>query len=247
MNIYFIHGFLGLPEDWQALEAELRLLMPAHTQYYAVNLWDQLKGLPREKMFSAWADHFCEDLEGQDNWLIGYSMGGRLLQHIPAEAFPRVQAMSLISSHLGLEQEDEREKRIKNDLNWAQSFLEEPWKALISDWYSQKVFANDSVRTLRSENKFSRTLLAQAIDGWSLGRQKCFWEDEFPFPMSYTYGRGDKKFSAIAKKIKLRRPEIQVNSLAGGHNLHVSHPKELALQLTQFLTGKASKEILTNK
>jgi 2-succinyl-6-hydroxy-2,4-cyclohexadiene-1-carboxylate synthase len=241
MNVYFIHGFLGLPEDWLALEAELRPLLPAHTQYYAVNLWDHLTGISREKMFSSWADHFCEDLEGQDNWLIGYSMGGRLLQHIPREAFPRVQAMSLISSHLGLEQHDERAARLKNDLNWAQRFLTEPWKELISEWFSQKVFANDSVRTLRSENKFSRTLLAQALDGWSLGRQKSFWDDSFPFPISYIHGRGDTKFSAIAKKIKLRRPEIQVSSLAGGHNLHVSHPKELAVQLTQFLTNQASK------
>lgn len=238
MNIYFVHGFLGLPADWRSLEEEMKLLLPAHCQFHAVNLWTHIKGVSPEKMFYTWADHFAEDLEGQDNWLIGYSLGGRLLLHIPAEIFPRVQAMSLISCHLGLEDPRDREVRLEQDQSWAQRFLKEPWNQLMNDWGSQKVFSNDTVRTLRPENKFSRPLLAQALDGWSLGRQKSFWEEKFPFPVSYMHGRGDDKFSAIGQQIRLRLPQVQVESLTGGHSLHVSHPRDLAQALHRFITIK---------
>ena len=104
----------------------------------------------------------------------------------------------------------------------------------MSDWSAQPVFRNDSVRILRREASFSRAALSQAMAGFSIGRQKSFWEESFPFPTNYICGEKDEKFSAIGGKIKLRRPSTFVQSLSGGHSLHVGQPRELAMALHDF-------------
>lgn len=235
MNIYFIHGFLGVANDWQTLEAEMREFLPDHCHFYAMNLWHNIKDLSTDKMFYSWADQFAENLEGEDNWLIGYSMGGRLLLHLPPAAFPRVKALTLVSSHLGLEDPQDREVRLEQDQFWAQKFLNEPWNQLMADWSSQKVFENDRIRALRSEQQFFRSSLAKALEGWSLGRQKSFWDEKFPFPVQYIYGQRDEKFAAIAQQIRLRCPEIRVQGIAeAGHSIPITNPLELAQELKIF-------------
>lgn len=236
MNVYFVHGFLGQPEDWRGVEEVLKTRLPTHTHFYSMNLWRNLKDLSTERMFQTWAENFAEQLEGEDNWLIGYSLGGRLLLHLPAEVFPRVKAVSLIASHWGLEDPDERDERLKNDQRWAERFLKDSWNKVTTDWNAQSVFQNDGVRPLRIETHYTRALLAQALDGWSLGRQKSFWDVPFSFPIQYIHGEKDEKFSTLGQQLRLRRPRVSVQALSGGHSLHITHPADVAEALVQFIS-----------
>lgn len=83
LNVFFLHGFLGRPSDWDRIQAKLPVaegLRFFNLDYFKNPLLDPKNSL------SSWADHFINWIETQSglhdrNILVGYSLGGRLALH----------------------------------------------------------------------------------------------------------------------------------------------------------------------
>jgi 2-succinyl-6-hydroxy-2,4-cyclohexadiene-1-carboxylate synthase len=112
-----LHGFLGLPSDWDFLkEAGFSIVTPP-----------------------------LGEIPPKGDLLLGYSMGGRLaLQALLGGA--RYRRAVIVSAGLGIEDRVAREERCKTDEQWARAFETEPWNEVVRAWNDQPVFGGHRVR-----------------------------------------------------------------------------------------------------
>lgn len=215
-DIYALHGFLGLPNDWQLLETAFPT---AHL--HLLDLFDKQRPLNGAKV---WAKSFNESVRKKEGKriLMGYSLGGRLALHALLDDPSLWSAAIIISANPGLQSAQERSDRLAADSRWASRFLLEPWAVLMEDWNKQAIFANDSYKFQRHEKDFSRVKLAEALLGWSLGSQQNLMEllQKLSLPILWAAGELDTKMASLAKEMKLAHPlsEIWI-SPESGHRL----------------------------
>jgi 2-succinyl-6-hydroxy-2,4-cyclohexadiene-1-carboxylate synthase len=106
-----LHGFLGLPSDWDFLrDAAFDIATPP------------LDAIPNE-----------------GEVLLGYSMGGRLALHVLLRGATYQRAV-IVSAGLGVEGEGERAARRAADEAWARRFETEEWSSLMRAWNAQPLF-----------------------------------------------------------------------------------------------------------
>lgn len=212
-----VHGFLGLPADWQAFTADEK-----------VNLWNDVSPLKYTTLAQA-GEQLAQTIIGDQLTIVGYSLGGRIALHWPQDQWSRIQQLILVSVHGGLSSSAEKQSRLSADKKWSKQFLKEDWAPLMKEWNAQSVFQADSVRPLRFEKTYSREVLAAALNNWSLGLQDEQMEHlkKAPFPVTYVYGEKDTKFANYAKSLRKRGLPWNFMPLDGGHSLHLSHSAEI--------------------
>ena len=221
MKSVLVHGFLGLPTDWQAYTADEK-----------INLWEEIS----PKKFTSLAqsgEQLAKTISGDDLTIVGYSLGGRIALHWPQAQWSRIRQMILVSVHGGLASDEEKKTRLTADKKWSEKFLKQDWSPLIKTWNAQAVFQWDTVRPLRFEKSYNREELAAALTNWSLGQQAEQMEllKKAPFPIHYVYGTKDSKFANYAKGLQKRGLPWSFTALEGGHSLHLSHSAELATMM----------------
>lgn len=218
-EIYALHGFLGLPSDWQ------RHLPKAHS----VNLFqapiNTLKG---------WADQFNSGV-AKESILVGYSLGGRLALHALIQDPKKWKAAVLISANPGVKDPEARAERLKQDQKWAKRFLNDPWEKLMQEWNNQAVFAGGGAVPVRLEGDYSRLVLSQVLEKWSLGSQDYLPPliNALPMPLLWITGEKDPKAAsgfafAHPKSKELRIPQA-------GHRVPWDNEVLFQQQLHQFL------------
>lgn len=106
-----IHGFLGLPSDWDFL---------------------------RQAGFDVDARRM-DDIPRSGDVLLGYSMGGRLCVRALLDG-ARYRRAVIVSASLGLSDAHARDSRRKSDEAWARRFESAEWQPLMRDWNAQPVF-----------------------------------------------------------------------------------------------------------
>jgi len=185
-----LHGFLGRPQDWEGL---------------TLSAPDLFAEEPRP--FEEWAEAFVKDV-AEGSFLIGYSLGGRLALHALLAAPEKWSGAAILSAHPGLQSGEERKERLESDRRWAERFRSEPWEELMHAWNGQSVFTTE-IR--REEGDFSRERLAQALEIWSLGRQRDLRCEiaELPMPICWATGERDPKFCALAESVTLSHRKSQ--------------------------------------
>jgi len=229
--IYALHGFLGLPSDWETWRKKL---VPSDSRFISIDLWND-PILNCSLSFSDWTKAFINQVKLQIHGvnshpckisLWGYSMGGRLALSALTQAPELFHHAMILSANPGLDDQLERVNRLQKDLEWAEKFLSQdlPWSLLMEEWDQQPVFnlpdaMGDSPKPLvnfesatkfyRKETDFDRTRLAMALDHWSIARQPNLWLDlnKINFPIDWHVGSLDEKYVAIAKRAQ------SVNSL----------------------------------
>ncbi len=231
VNAVFLHGFLGLPQDGEALYKNLNS-QKISFQWQAPHLWRDVS--PREFTSLPQAgERLSSVIKGERLHIFAYSLGGRVMLHWPQEQWGRIASLTLISVHGGLVSNNERELRAEQDVMWSQRFLQEPWESVCQQWNQQDVFREDLWRPVRLEQDFSREELAQALCGWSLSEQEnqISQMQKFPFPVTYWSGERDPKFSKYAPLLQtqlLAAPQWHFNEAKGhGHSLHGSAAQEI--------------------
>jgi 2-succinyl-6-hydroxy-2,4-cyclohexadiene-1-carboxylate synthase len=186
-NIYALHGFLGLPSDWNPFPF---VTHPVPIQHSELDL-------------QTWGKKFNATIprDNHKNILLGYSMGGRLAMHALLNNPTIWDAAIFVSAHPGLESEQERTNRFKNDQQWAERFLNDPWKNLMKDWNSNPVFGSHPFPFPRNEDMFNRKQLSQQLTNWSLGKQEPLIDRlrKLSTPLLIIAGEYDTKFCDIAK------------------------------------------------
>jgi 2-succinyl-6-hydroxy-2,4-cyclohexadiene-1-carboxylate synthase len=166
-----IHGFLGLPSDWDFLrEAGLEV------------------------------DARCNgDIPERGDILLGYSMGGRLALNALLNGARYGRAV-IVSAGLGVEGEAERAARRAADEEWAVRFERDEWTSLLRDWNAQPVFGghfharreedivrSDLARALREWSPGTLPPVAQRLH-------------EIEIPVLWIAGDRDHKYVAEAQR-----------------------------------------------
>jgi 2-succinyl-6-hydroxy-2,4-cyclohexadiene-1-carboxylate synthase len=231
-QLYALHGFLGLPQDWDFLKDHIG---GAHLQTPELcEIASPLKGLWH------WGQQFNEyvsQFNHSNNVLLGYSMGGRLALHALLDSPSIWQAAILISAHPGLDIAEEKSQRYQTDLHWAQRFSQEPWPHLIEEWNQQAIFQGHHMR-VREESDFCRQSLCQQLIGWSLGNQNYLIEDieRLSLPILWVAGEQDTAYLERARSIRLQNPLSAIWEVPGAaHRIPWEKSPELIQQINQFI------------
>lgn len=258
--IIALHGFLGLPADWDLVFKNKGGQSGADSKdtadVWAVDLWHQLAEIDESSAdaFRDWARLFNESVErkftharAEDRpTLLGYSMGGRLAIHAMLARPDLYRSAVIVSAHPGLALESERASRRESDERWAERFLSEPWEELIAAWNSQGVLARPeisrsddgkAIRLERLEREFDRVRLARAMRLWSLGRQEDLRPQlaRLQLPILFMSGGEDEKFTRLLSALTLSPFQERQVVPSAGHRLPWDDPDEFRQRLEGFV------------
>ncbi|PMO37370.1 2-succinyl-6-hydroxy-2,4-cyclohexadiene-1-carboxylate synthase [Vibrio sp. 10N.222.52.B12] len=240
-TLVFLHGLLGSGADWHLCSNALpqfervTIDLPGHGQSQSISCSD--------------LDDCCKLLNStlslqfpsqQPLILIGYSMGGRIAMHgLAHQCFSDLNICGAIveGGNFGLQNESDKQARLKNDTRWAKRFKIEPLACVLNDWYQQLVFSSlnheqrQTLVTKRSANLGSS--VADMLLATSLAKQGYLLPalQQQAVPLYYVCGAKDKKFSQLAEMSGLAYRQIE----GAGHNAHQEQPQKFAIQINQII------------
>ncbi|MFP6873934.1 MAG: alpha/beta fold hydrolase [Verrucomicrobiales bacterium] len=225
--IHLLHGAAGTPGDWDEFIPLLH-----REDVRAVDLCEK-----KETGLDGFAASFNSSAS-QGDAIIGYSMGGRLALHaILADTHPWSCAV-IISAHSGILNTNDREKRAKSDLRWAE-LASRDWEEFIVEWASQRIFGGKALPWNRSDESKIDRRIQRCFTSWSLGRQRPLLPElEFlQIPILWIAGAQDSMFSAIAETAVARIPQAQLALIANaGHRCPWDQPELTADVIRGFLS-----------
>lgn len=229
-TIHALHGFLGQPSDWNVLNSQL-------TECQLVK-HDLFQSQPIEP-FDAWANHFNQKIDVSSfPILLGYSMGGRLAMNALMDVPHLWKGAILVSSHLGLKTEEEKNTRYASDCEWSSRFLNESWDGLMEQWNEREMFTTASFAFKRKEEEYKREHLAKALDIWSLGKQEemTFFLSQISLPILWVAGENDFHYCARANQLSFKNPLSRVwIAPESGHRVPWEKQDLFILEVNQFL------------
>ncbi|MBV8544815.1 MAG: alpha/beta fold hydrolase [Acidobacteria bacterium] len=162
-----LHGFLGNPHDWDFLrDAGFAIETPP------------LDAIPN-----------------RGDVLLGYSLGGRLaLQALLAGA--NYKRAILVSTGLGIDDEELRAARRASDEAWAHRFESEDFDVVIADWNAQPVLAGPALTRTRDDYD------PRGLREWSSGALPPVAArlHELTLPTLWIAGARDTKYVAEADR-----------------------------------------------
>lgn len=240
IEIHAIHGFLGLPTDWNSLE------LPNLQTY---DLTDPTIA-PSSDGFWGWANRFNANLKNssssypqQNRILVGYSLGGRLGMHALL-ANPKLwKGGVIISSHTGLKTEKEKMKWLQNDSVWAERFENEPWEKVLEAWNAKSVFAGVDFPIARKENQFSRKSLGDQLRYFSRGYQDDLSASiqNFDLPILWICGKLDHNFHTAAHELNFSHPLSRVEIVEdAAHRVPWEQPEKFIKLINEFTNEVSS-------
>ncbi|MEX1013196.1 MAG: alpha/beta fold hydrolase [Waddliaceae bacterium] len=202
---YALHGFLGSASDLS----------------HGVDLFAYARP---SSGFDTWAKEFNRKTsEVKDKMLIGYSLGGRLALHALMEQPSNWKSALFLSTHYGLETEEERCGRHAADLFWSQIIERGEWSHFLSAWNAQAVFSGSRVTCQNDEVK-RRALWAEAMRYWSLGMQRSFLKELHSLDIPWFYVVGARDLAAVERSKQLPQSNVKIIPDAG-HRVHLDQPE----------------------
>lgn len=232
LEIHAIHGFLGLPTDWDIFN------LP---HLHAYDLTDPAIE-PSSAGFWEWAKRFNEHSSPKDGILLGYSLGGRLCMHALLENPTKWNAAIIVSSHTGFKTEKEKIARIQADEVWAKRFENEPWEQILQTWNAQSVFGGVDFPLVRPEHQFPREKRGHLLRVCSRGYQDDLSTaiENSSLPILWICGKLDTTFQAAAKELRFAHPLSEVHIVEGAaHRVPWEQPEKF-LKLTQSFISEVS-------
>jgi len=211
----FLHGFLGVQEDWNEVAKELDAPMRFLT-------------LPGHKDKSLNFEEF-EDEIGSGVTLVGYSMGGRIAMHYALKYPNRVSKLILLSANPG----ESGEERLAKDESWAQLLETDGIDLFLKKWYAQPLFK--TLKIDRSKQGHHAENLAKILRKVSPARLPNLWNrlDEFSCPVMFLFGENDIKYQSIGTKLQ---DNFEVKWIPkSGHAVHIENPKACSKYIMEAL------------
>lgn len=245
--ILFLHGFLGLGEDWLEIAQDLSqdhycILpdLPGHGQSRELS-GDQSYNMATT---SEAVVNLLDVLKTDRVTLLGYSMGGRIALYTALRFAHRAKALVLESASPGIEDvKDRRDRAALDDLR-ADQLERKGVATFVEQWYNAPLF--DSLHhqpeklALLKQSRLAHDphALAAALRGLSVGRQPSLWQEiaRLDIPAMIVTGALDKKYCDIANKMAAPLPrsrQITIDDV--GHNAHFEQPQEFLARLREFL------------
>ncbi|MBF2545862.1 2-succinyl-6-hydroxy-2,4-cyclohexadiene-1-carboxylate synthase [Listeria seeligeri] len=204
-------------------------------------------------------EHTCEDLaeilrqlEIQQCFVLGYSMGGRVATGFAASHPEKVQGLILISSSPGLLHEVDREKRMLRDNQLADRIEQNGIQAFVDYWESLPLFTSqrnlpsDMQAKIRNERLEQKPIgLAMSLRGIGTGKQASYWDHlkNFTFPVLLITGELDAKFENTAQEMLQHLPNAtHVTIKQAGHAAYLEQPTTFLSQINNWLEVNLKEE-----
>ncbi len=241
--LLFLHGFMGDGRVWlstmnqiQDMVYSVALDLPGHGHTEADLDHLDFGGLA-DAVAAFVYDHFDRPAV-----LVGYSLGGRVALQAVLSHPDRFRGLVLESTSAGIEDEEERRKRLQDDEAVAARLCETDMRSFLTEWYRQPLFASLPPETVagiidrKEHNDPSR--LAQAVVRLSPGRQPSLWDrvSSWNKPTLIVAGDRDEKYRALATRLagQMRKSVLQIIPEAG-HIVHLENNAAFVAALKSFL------------
>ncbi|MGF1496958.1 MAG: 2-succinyl-6-hydroxy-2,4-cyclohexadiene-1-carboxylate synthase [Elainellaceae cyanobacterium] len=247
-TLLFLHGFMGRGDDFATIIASLgdrfnclTLDLPGHGQTQVIGD-ESHYGMPQT---AAGIIRLLDGLDIQQCGLFGYSMGGRLALYLALHFPNRFTWVVLESASPGLETAGERQERSHRDVQLAQELETGDFRAFLSRWYDQPLFASlkahPAFATMYQRRLTNRPKeLARSLRHAGTGRQPSLWSRlaDCRIPLHLLVGDRDEKFCAINRRMAQCCPAAQLHLLPElGHNLHLEDPQRVAALMSHRGSG----------
>lgn len=230
--LIFLHGFLGVKEDWEETISYLK-------EDFCCYAFD----LPGHGD-SPYEDHFLESLLTSFNHLklfpsvlVGYSLGGRLALFLK-EYFPDCfTKLILLGAHPGLSCAHQKTFRWQQDLHWSLMLETQPFTSFLEAWYAQPLFASLKQRPellahlIQKRSLQNPSYMASILRNFSLSHQPHI--TKFALETLFLYGDQDVKFAELYEKELPKN--VAVEKIKGGHILPLENPKEVMKKIRTFV------------
>jgi 2-succinyl-6-hydroxy-2,4-cyclohexadiene-1-carboxylate synthase len=167
--------------------------------------------------------------------LCGYSMGGRIAQHVALAAPERVERLVLVATTAGIADDAERAARRADDERLA-AFADEATIEQFTDrWIAQPLFAGtppDAARLWREDLlRNDPRGLAAVLRGLGTGAMEPLWDRlrALTMPATVLAGENDPKFVALAERLVAALADAEPVIVPGaGHGLPREAPDAIA-------------------
>ncbi len=232
--IHCLHGFLGSPRDWDQFGDFGTGQGVVKADLFGADAF------PEAQTMADWADaYFARRVGAGPNYLLGYSLGGRLALPL-ATKFPDAwDGVVIIGANPGLDDAEARTARRAHDETWAQKFETQPWDSLLAEWDAQAVFGGRPGDE-RPETNYDRARLADALRRWSLGAQEPLWNAlaALSCPLLWVAGAEDVKQQSICRRVLDTVPGAQVwVAPDAAHRVPWEQPAAFAARVHTFLAA----------
>ena len=224
--IFGLHGFLGQSEDWFACERHL------DTRWNTPALFS--KAAPPIANFSTYLDQMISAANlsvtmPAKKIFVGYSMGGRLGLHLLQDHADKFDHFVFVSTHAGLQDENEKRLRLTQDEEWSKKILHQPWEKFIGEWNAQPVFKTKGLEPARFEKDFDVNKLSTAMKIWSLGFQNNLRPmiEKYQNKITWVVGSEDEKFIKLSDDLLQKKILLNVSRIHAGHRILFENPKAL--------------------
>ena len=244
-TVLALHGFMGRPADWDAVAADLgsaaRVLAPDLAGH------GEARDLPAD--FDAEADRLAGRMISdrvvsdavrlagrirEPVVVAGYSMGGRLAQHLAARHPEIVRGLVLVSTSPGLRTEAERAARRAVDAERARAIAED-FPAFLERWYRLPLWGGlaESLRHRLVADRLAHNdpaALGRSLAGMGTGAMAPLWSDlsRIRVPAAAVAGLRDPKYVALADEMARAGPLRVTLVPEAGHALLSEAPHAVA-------------------
>jgi 2-succinyl-6-hydroxy-2,4-cyclohexadiene-1-carboxylate synthase len=170
--------------------------------------------------------------------LCGYSMGGRIAQHVALAAPERVERLVLVATTAGIEDEAARAARRADDERLAAFAQGASIEAFADRWAAQPLFAGtppEAARIWREDIlRNDAGALAAVLRGIGTGAMEPLWERlrTLAVPATVLAGAEDPKFVALGRRLAATLPDAELVVVPGaGHGLPREAPQAVVAAL----------------
>lgn len=248
--VILLHGFTGDLSTWEPFFEK----WGNHSKLIAIDIMGHGKTeisnhVERYKMLSVVDDLFLlmEKLKIQKADFVGYSMGGRLALSFAAKYPTMVRKLVLESTSPGLDQEEERKKRIKQDEQLANFIKEKGLEAFVEYWRELPLFESQKGLPIEVQKRMQEQRLRNhakglilSLKGMGTGAQPSWWDELSSLKVETLLITGslDEKFCLIAEEMEKRLEHSQWINVEGcGHAIHVENHEKFGTIVSRFLSN----------
>jgi len=227
--IHCLHGSAGCHSNWDSFENSFGEAINK------IDLWSLLES--KKKIPLHEAGRLVAEQADHGDFLLGYSMGGRIALHSLIDYPDRWRGAIIIAANPGLT--DGRAERIARDERWAQ-VAQTNWQNFLKKWNNQALFdsTRDNLPNFRQAPEHQSAQVARSFREWSLGRQSDLHPDlsKINCPVLWLTGAQDEKFCAIARDAVSQIPRGRLNVIPNaGHRLPWQQPELFSEIVKDFI------------
>jgi len=248
--ILALHGFAGCGADFMPLNAGLDrpMLAPDFVGHGGSDAPEEESPYRTDEVLTQ-LQALIEELLPERFVLLGYSMGGRIALQLAPRIHDRLEALVLVGTHPGLEDDRWRGHRFTGDDELANRILSRGMDWFRSYWATNPIIATqeripEPAKTAMAQSRSANRPhgLAGALRGMGLGVMTPTQEflGDITVPTLLCVGDEDEKYAELATTMEELLPNAQISRIPGaGHCAHLERPAAAAQAIRWFLARSA--------